>query len=144
MIMSDADKLSEEKEDIRLLTAEIAASYFTNNQVQEDRIGSIIHSIAAALNSLPGSQESVKAAGANPAVPIKKSVTPSAIICLDCGDKQKMIKRHIRTAHDLSPEEYREKWSLPKDYPFVAPSYAKQRSELAKKIGLGRKPKGKK
>lgn len=142
--MSDVEKIADEKEDIRLLTAEIAASYFTNNQVQEDRIGSIIHSIAAALNSLPGSQESGPAVPSNPAVPIKKSVTPSAIICLECGDKQKMIKRHIRTAHDLSPEEYREKWSLPKDYPFVAPSYAKQRSELAKKIGLGRKPKGKK
>ncbi len=75
-----------------------------------------------------------------PAVPIKQSVTPDYIVCLEDGKKQKMIKRHLKTAHDMTPDDYRKRWGLPRDYPMVAPNYAKQRSELAKKIGLGRKP----
>ena len=76
-----------------------------------------------------------------PPVPIRKSITRECIICLECGKKQKMLKRHLSAAHGMSPEEYRAKWNLPVDYPMVAPAYAKQRSEFAKKIGLGRKTK---
>ena len=75
-----------------------------------------------------------------PAVPIKKSVSPDFLICLEDGKKLKMLKRHLKTAYDLTPEDYRAKWGLPHDYPMVAPNYAKKRQELAKKIGLGRKP----
>lgn len=75
-----------------------------------------------------------------PAVPIKKSITPDFIICLEDGKKLKMLKRHLKTSYNMSPEEYRERWGLPADYPMVAPNYAKKRSALAKKIGLGRKP----
>ncbi len=79
-----------------------------------------------------------------PAVPIKKSVTPEFIVCLEDGKKLKMLKRHLKTAYDMSPEDYRERWGLPADYPMVAPNYAKQRSRLAKDIGLGTKGKVKK
>ena len=75
----------------------------------------------------------------NPAVPVKKSVTPEYIVCLEDGKKLKMLKRHLKTAYDMSPEDYRERWNLPQDYPMVAPNYAKQRSRLAKQIGLGTK-----
>ncbi len=77
----------------------------------------------------------------NPAVPIKKSVTPNHIVCLEDGKKFKMLKRHLKTDHNMTPKEYRERWGLASDYPIVAPAYAKQRSALAKKIGLGRKSK---
>ncbi len=86
--------------------------------------------IGAATPSLP-----------KPAVPIKRSVTPNYIVCLEDGRKMKMLKRHIKTDHNMTPKEYRERWGLPSDYPMVAPAYSKQRSALAKKIGLGRKPK---
>lgn len=79
-----------------------------------------------------------------PVVPVKKSVTPEYIVCLEDGKKLKMLKRHLKTAYDMSPEEYRERWGLPADYPMVAPNYAKQRSRLAKDIGLGTKSKPKK
>ncbi len=75
-----------------------------------------------------------------PAVPIKRSVTPDYIVCLDDGKKLKMLKRHLKTAYNMTPAEYRERWGLPRDYPMVAPNYAKQRSKLAKKFGLGQKP----
>jgi len=140
--MSDQDAQTEKTQDIMIMTSEISSAYFSNNQVQEDRIEGVIHSIARALSGLPAAGSSGPAPAGEPAVPIKKSVTKSAIICLECGDKQKMLKRHISTAHDLTPEGYKEKWGLPKDYPLTAPDYAKQRSELAKKIGLGQSRRG--
>ena len=90
--------------------------------------------------SMVGAPAEATAERPDPAVPIKKSVTPDYVICLEDGKKLKMLKRHLRTAYDMSPDEYRQRWELPGDYPMVAPNYAKQRSELAKKIGLGRKP----
>ncbi len=85
------------------------------------------------------SQDQTASPPPEPAVPIKKSVTPNYVICLEDGKKLKMLKRHLRTSYDMSPDEYRQKWGLPSDYPMVAPEYAARRSELAKKIGLGRK-----
>ena len=140
--MSDVETSNDSNDDIKILTSEIASAYFSNNQVQEDRIEGVIHSIARALTTLPLMATGGPAPAGEPAVPVKKSVTPSAIVCLECGDKQKMLKRHLSSAHDLNPEEYKEKWGLPKDYPLVAPDYAKTRSELAKKIGLGQARKG--
>ena len=141
--MSDQETQNDDSETIMIMTSEIASAYFSNNQVQEDRIEGVIHSIARALGGLPsGSCAAAGPGSQEPAVPVKKSVTKSAIVCLECGDKQKMLKRHLSTAHDLSPEAYKEKWGLPKDYPLVAPDYAKTRSELAKKIGLGQRGKG--
>jgi predicted transcriptional regulator len=140
--VSDTETSSVDIEDIKILTSEIASAYFSNNQVQEDRIEGIIHSIARALTSLPSSGSAAPAPAGEPAVPVKKSVTRSAIICLECGEKQKMLKRHLSSAHGLTPDGYKEKWGLAKDYPLVAPDYAKQRSELAKKIGLGQSRKG--
>ncbi len=93
-----------------------------------------MHKTLAAL----GPEEA--AAKPEPAVPIKQSVKPEYIVCLEDGKKLKMLKRHLRTAYNMSPDEYRKKWGLPRDYPMTAPNYAKQRSQLAKKIGLGRKP----
>jgi predicted transcriptional regulator len=140
--VSDVETSVDSNEEIMILTSEIASAYFSNNQVQEDRIGGVIHSIAQALATLPSGGSGVPAPAGEPAVPIKKSVTRSAIICLECGEKQKMLKRHLTTSHGLTPVEYKEKWNLAKDYPLVAPDYAKQRSELAKKIGLGQSRKG--
>ncbi len=124
-----------------VLTADIVSAYVSNNAVTATDIPNLIDqtytalSIAASKASQPIKDE------LNPAVPIKKSVTPDYIICLDDGKKFKSLKRHIRTHYNLTPEEYREKWGLPFDYPMVAPNYAAARSALAKKFGLGRKPK---
>ena len=117
------------------LTAQLTTSYVGNNKVAPAEIPALISSLHEALNKLE-SGEPVR----EPAVPIAKSVKRNEILCLDCGQGHKMLKRHISTGHGLTPEEYRERWGLARDYPLVAPNYAKQRSELAKKIGLGRKP----
>lgn len=139
--MSDQETAADKSQDVMIMTSEIASAYFSNNQVQEERIEGIIHSIFRALTGLPNGSGGPAPAN-EPAVPIKKSVTKAAVICLECGDKQKMLKRHLSTAHDLTPEAYKEKWGLPSDYPLVAPDYAKQRSELAKQIGLGQRGRG--
>ena len=117
------------------LTTKLATSYVGNNKVTPAEIPALISSLHEALNKLE-SGEPVR----EPAVPIAKSVKRNEILCLDCGQGHKMLKRHLRAAHGLTVEEYRERWGLGRDYPLVAPNYAKQRSELAKKIGLGRKP----
>ncbi len=117
------------------LTAQLTTSYVGNNKVAPAEIPALISSLHEALNKLE-SGEPVR----EPAVPIDNSVKRNEILCLDCGQGHKMLKRHLRAAHGLTPEEYRARWGLARDYPLVAPNYAKQRSELAKKIGLGRKP----
>ena len=120
------------------LTTDIVASHVSNNEVPVADLPNLIQQVFGALAQLggaaPAAQEKL-----NPAVPVKKSITPDYIICLEDGKKLKMLKRHIKTRYNLSPEEYREKWGLGADYPMVAPNYATQRSELAKKIGLGKK-----
>jgi predicted transcriptional regulator len=116
-------------------TAEIVAAYVGHNSVSPDQLPALISSISEALSRLgqtPPAEEPL-----TPAVSIRRSVGPDAITCLDCGWSGKMIKRHISSAHDMTPETYRARWKLPADYPLVAPNYATQRSELAKAIGLG-------
>ncbi|MCT4654863.1 MAG: MucR family transcriptional regulator [Cohaesibacter sp.] len=128
------------------LTADIVSAYVSNNAVPVNDLSGLIGDIYKALEdtSTPVTEEVVEAP--KPAVSIKKSITPDYIICLEDGKKFKSLKRHLRTHYNLSPEEYREKWGLPADYPMVAPSYAEARSNLAKKMGLGqqrrRKPRG--
>ncbi len=125
--------------EILKLTSEIVAAYVGNNPVPVSEIPAMIKSVHVTLGGLANSQG--EGAGAHkPAVSIKRSITPEHIICLEDGKKLKMLKRYLRSNYSLTPEEYRAKWGLPADYPMVAPNYAKQRSEFAKKIGLGRSP----
>ncbi len=126
-----------ESQDVSLeLITKIVTAYVSNNSVPISELPSLIGSVHDALSGI--GERPVQSR--EPAVPIKTSVKPDYIVCLEDGKKLKMLKRHIRTAFDLSPKDYRKKWGLPEDYPMVAPKYAKLRSELAKKIGLGRKP----
>jgi predicted transcriptional regulator len=120
------------------LTAEVVASYVRSNPLPRSELTSIIRTVHASLAALDG-EGGGKAEPLRPAVSIRRSVQPDYLVCLDDGKKLKMLKRHLRTTYGMTPEEYRAKWGLPPDYPMVAPNYAKQRSEFAKKIGLGRK-----
>ncbi len=117
------------------LATKLATSYVGNNKVAPAELPALIGSLHEALAKLEGGEKIRE-----PAVAINKSVKRNEIICLECGKGHKMLKRHLTTAHGLTVEEYRTQWGLARDYPLVAPNYAKQRSELAKKIGLGRKP----
>ncbi|MGE4129980.1 MAG: MucR family transcriptional regulator [Hyphomicrobiaceae bacterium] len=121
------------------LTADIVAAYVTKNQVPAGELSALIGQVHSSIASLAAGGPAVKEAP-KPAVPVKKSITPDYIICLEDGKKFKSLKRHLGTAYDMSPDEYRQKWGLPADYPMVAPNYAAARSELAKATGLGRKP----
>ncbi len=118
------------------LAADIVSAYVSNNSVQAADLPVLLQSVYAALTNSQGQKEEPKAE-LNPAVSVKKSLTPDAIICLEDGKSFKSLKRHLRTTYDMTPEQYRAKWSLPADYPMVAPNYAKARSELAKNFGLG-------
>jgi predicted transcriptional regulator len=121
------------------LISTIVSAYVSNNKVPPDQLPELIRTVHDPLMN----PEAAPTARPEPAVPIKKSVRPDYIVCLEDGKKLKMLKRHLRTSFGMSPDEYRAKWALPSDYPMVAPKYAKTRSELAKKIGLGRKARGK-
>jgi predicted transcriptional regulator len=129
----------QEKSNLLELTANIAAAYVRNNSVAPADLPKLIANIYRSLAAAPHGGPEYKPAGTElkPAVPVRKSITPDYIICLEDGKKFKSLKRHLRTHYDLSPEQYREKWGLPVDYPMVAPNYAEARSSLAKKIGLG-------
>lgn len=120
------------------ITADIVTAYVGNNTVAASEVPAMINTVTEALIIVSGKSIKPPRTELNPAVPIKKSVTPDHIVCLDDGLKFKSLKRHIRTHHGLSPEEYRAKWGLPFDYPMVAPNYAATRSLLAKKMGLGK------
>src|ERR1700720_1047699 len=119
------------------LTSDIVAAYVANNVISGDKLPDFIGSVYAALRKASVQGAEPPKVELTPAVPVKKSVTQDYIICLEDGKKFKSLKRHLRTHYDLSPEEYREKWSLPADYPMAAPHYAAPRSALAKKMGLG-------
>jgi predicted transcriptional regulator len=123
------------------LATKIVAAYVSNNPIPASELAGLIKTVHGTLGGLSGSLASATATGQTPAVPIRKSVTPDFIICLEDGKKLKMLKRYLRTRFKLSPEAYRTKWALPPDYPMVAPDYAARRSEFAKKIGLGRSSK---
>lgn len=119
------------------LTADIVAAYLSNNTVQANEIPGLINQVHGALMRVSGRSGEAAAEPLKPAVPVKRSVTPEYIICLEDGKKFKSLKRHLRTRYNMTPEQYREKWSLPPDYPMVAPNYAATRSRLAKQMGLG-------
>jgi predicted transcriptional regulator len=119
------------------LCADIVSAYVSNNSVPAADLPSLLSSVYAALTKTAQGQKEEPKAELVPAVPVRKSVTPDAIICLEDGKSFKSLKRHLRTTYDMSPEQYRAKWNLPADYPMVAPNYAKARSELAKSMGLG-------
>lgn len=119
------------------MTAQIAAAHLGHNSVPAADIPNLISEIYRSLASTEAGNPPTKAP--EPAVPVKKSITPDYIVCLEDGEKLKMLKRHLMTAHQLTPAEYRERWGLPANYPMVAPKYAKRRSELAKDLGLGTK-----
>ena len=125
--------------DLLSFTTEIVSSHLSNNQVDSDEIPALIQKLYKTLSAVGGDSSSMSERP-QPAVPIKRSVTPDYIICLEDGKKLKMLKRHLKTAYGMSPEEYRELWGLPADYPMVAPNDAEQRSKLAKEIGLGTSP----
>jgi predicted transcriptional regulator len=125
------------------MTVDIVSAYVGNNNVQATDVPALISSIHAALTQISTGVAEVEPEIKDPAVPVRKSITPDFLICLEDGRKFKSLKRHLRTKYNMSPEEYRAKWGLAKDYPMVAPNYAKARSELAKQMGLGqggRKP----
>jgi predicted transcriptional regulator len=126
------------RSELLALTSEIVSAHLSNNPVAQAEIAPLIHAVFDRLNAL--ASEEAAPVELTPAVPIKRSVTDDYIVCLEDGKKLKMLKRHLMTAYDMTPEEYRAKWGLKPDYPMVAPSYARTRQELAKKIGLGRKP----
>ncbi|MGE4313308.1 MAG: MucR family transcriptional regulator [Pseudobdellovibrionaceae bacterium] len=125
--------------DLQAFTTEIVSSYLTNNELAANDVPALITSIYQTLQGLATGETTLPATSKEPAVAVKKSITPDYIICLEDGKKLKMLKRHLKTAYNLTPEEYRAKWNLPSDYPMVAPNYAKKRSALAKDIGLGKK-----
>jgi MucR family transcriptional regulator, transcriptional regulator of exopolysaccharide biosynthesis len=119
------------------LTAEIVSAYVSNNSVPAAELSSLIDQIHSALTRVSSGQSEVGSEPLKPAVSVKKSITPDHIVCLEDGKKFKSLKRHLRTQYGMTPEQYREKWSLPADYPMVAPNYAAARSQLAKQMGLG-------
>ena len=120
------------------LTAQIVSAHVSNNSVSPDTLSNLIQEVYRTLSNV--GKEVVVPDKQQPAVPVKKSVFPDHIVCLEDGKKLKMLKRHLKTSYNMTPDQYRDKWQLPPDYPMVAPNYAKHRSTLAKKIGLGTKP----
>jgi predicted transcriptional regulator len=122
------------------ITAQIVSAHVSKNRVDPDGLPSLIQSVYRSLSTVGSAAEQAETPAQTPAVPIKKSVFPDYIVCLEDGKKLKMLKRHLQTSYGLSPDAYRAKWGLPASYPMVAPSYAATRTTLAKSIGLGRKP----
>ena len=134
--MADSAENKLSSEDILGLTSEIVSAHVSNNTVAVNDLPNLIEQVFKTLAAV-GSATDGAADRPTPAVTIRKSVTPDFIICLEDGKKLKMLKRHLKTSYNMTPDEYRERWGLPADYPMVAPNYAKQRSKLAKAIGLG-------
>ena len=130
------EKMDDQAELIEM-TTEIVSAYVGKNAVTTSDLPLLIQSVHRALATINQAPEPVEAAPKDPAVPVKKSITPDFLICLEDGRRFKSLKRHLRTKYNLSPEDYRAKWNLPKDYPMVAPNYARARSDLAKQMGLG-------
>ena len=134
--MSESSQEDNNREELLGLTSEIVAAHVSNNTVAVSDLTDLIERVYKSLASV-GAEQEPRSDRPVPAIPAKQSVTPDYIICLEDGKKLKMLKRHLKTAYNLTPEEYRERWGLPPDYPMVSPNYAKQRSRLAKEIGLG-------
>jgi predicted transcriptional regulator len=130
---------SADREDLVQLTADIVSAYVSNNSIDSGALSKLIEDVHLALVRAPVAAAEPEQKPLVPAVPVRKSVTPDYIISLEDGRKFKSLKRHLQGTYGMTPDEYRAKWSLPRDYPMVAPNYAKARSELAKRMGLGRK-----
>ena len=120
------------------LTAGIVSAYVSNNSVSATDIPNLINQVHSALMRVSAGQSDAQPEPLKPAISVKKSITPDYLVCLEDGKKFKSLKRHLRTQYNMTPEQYREKWGLPADYPMVAPAYAARRSDFAKQIGLGR------
>ncbi|MDF3626205.1 MucR family transcriptional regulator [Brytella acorum] len=134
--MTDHETRSSETDTLRELTTRIVTAYVSSNTVPADALSGLISTVFQALGSL--GQTTIETPDLVPAVPVKKSVFPDYIVCLEDGKKLKMLKRHLHAAYGMTPKQYREKWGLPESYPMVAPDYAARRSTLAQEIGLGR------
>ena len=128
---------TEQSSDLLALTTEIVAAHVSNNTVLVSDLPQLINQVYNSLANIGAPTAAPASSKPQPAVSVKKSVQPDYIVCLEDGKKLKMLKRHLKTAYNMTPEEYRERWQLGADYPMVAPNYAKQRSRLAKEIGLG-------
>ncbi|MBT8432437.1 MAG: MucR family transcriptional regulator [Altererythrobacter sp.] len=127
------------KETLITLTSDIVAAHVSNNDVDVESVPSLISNVYSALSTLGGAA-GAKEERPEPAVTVRASIKKDHIVCLDCGKRMKMLKRHLSTEHNMSPDEYRARWELSPDYPLVAPNYAETRRKLAKEIGLGRMP----
>ncbi|WP_353859434.1 MucR family transcriptional regulator [Azospirillum formosense] len=136
--MSDQLRADVPDNELLRMTADIVSAYVSKNVLPAQQIPEVINTVYSSLTGLNTQPREVPSEPLKPAVPIRKSVTPEYIVCLEDGKKLKMLKRHLRSTYNMSPDEYRARWSLPPDYPMVAPNYAAQRSEFAKRIGLGR------
>jgi predicted transcriptional regulator len=130
---------ADERDDLVQLTADIVSAYVTNNTIESAQLSQLIEDVHMALVRAPAAAAQPEQKPLVPAVPIRKSITPDYIVSLEDGRKFKSLKRHLAGTYGMTPDEYRAKWGLPRDYPMVAPNYAKARSELAKSMGLGRK-----
>lgn len=122
------------------LTTEIVASYVSNNNIEASDLTDIVKTVYGTLTELATGRSTISSVRPEPAISVKKSISDDYIVCLEDGKKLKMLKRHLKSAYNMTPEQYRERWNLAPDYPMVAPSYARQRSQLAKNIGLGTRP----
>ncbi len=127
------------RDDMLRMAVDVVAAYLSNNKMPTGGVPEVISTIFESLSAADAAAAGGTTEPQKPAVPIRRSVTPDFIVCLEDGKKLKMLKRHLRTTYNMTPQEYRVKWNLLPDYPMVAPNYAKKRSEFAKKIGLGRK-----
>ncbi|HEV8032670.1 MAG TPA: MucR family transcriptional regulator [Stellaceae bacterium] len=136
MVESAAPKAAEDE--LLRMTADVVSAYVSNNTLATGQLADVIHAVYNSLRGLEGQAAEPPPEPLKPAVPIRKSITPDYLVCLEDGKKLKMLKRHLRSTYNMTPDEYRAKWGLAPDYPMVAPKYAEQRSEFAKKIGLGR------
>jgi predicted transcriptional regulator len=134
---SEMDQTSDQQLDLTGYAADIVSAYVGNNSVAVADLPALIANVHSALHGIVSGAPKADEAPPTPAVPVRKSVTPDAIICLEDGKKFKSLKRHLMTKYGLTPEDYRAKWGLPSDYPMVAPAYAEARSQLAKSMGLG-------
>ncbi len=139
-LKGEIDSMQDQQADANILelTAEIVSAHVSNNSVPLAELPGLIQEVYKTLSAV--GRGALSPEKPQPAVPVKKSVFPDYIICLEDGKKLKMLKRHLKTVYNMTPEQYRERWGLPPDYPMVAPNYAQRRSELAKRIGLGTKP----
>jgi len=136
--MTEEGKTEPNTSEIMQMAVDIVSAYVGNNAISVTQVPEVINTVYASLLAI-GEVGNRPAEVLKSAVPIRRSITPDYLVCLEDGKQLKMLKRHIRAVYGLSPEEYRAKWGLPADYPMVAPNYAKQRSNFAKQIGLGRK-----